>query len=126
MRVQILLPSKVFLDTEAHKVKAEAENGEFCLLPRHVDFVAALVPGILSVIGEGGNEEFFAVDRGILVKQGKRVLISVEKAIRGPNLGELRRRVRDEFEVLEEHEKEARTAAAKLEAAFVKRFIEVG
>ena len=28
------------------KLVAEAPNGAFCLLPRHVDFVAALVPGL--------------------------------------------------------------------------------
>jgi hypothetical protein len=47
MKLTILLPGEVFLEAEAAKVIAEAGNGSFCLLPRHVDFVAALVPGLL-------------------------------------------------------------------------------
>jgi F-type H+-transporting ATPase subunit epsilon len=29
-------------------VIAEAQNGSFCLLPHHIDFVAALAPGLLA------------------------------------------------------------------------------
>jgi F-type H+-transporting ATPase subunit epsilon len=48
MRLKILLPTEIILDKEVIKVVAEAENGYFCLLPRHVDFVSTLVPGILA------------------------------------------------------------------------------
>ncbi len=55
MRLRVLLPTEVLLDVEVTKVIAEAENGFFCLLPRHVDFVAALVPGILYYTTSPGN-----------------------------------------------------------------------
>ena len=48
MRLRVLLPTEVLLEEEVTKVVAEAENGSFGLLPRHIDFVAALAPGILS------------------------------------------------------------------------------
>jgi len=44
MRLKVLLPTEVLMDVEVTKVSAEAENGSFCLLPRHIDFVAALAP----------------------------------------------------------------------------------
>jgi F-type H+-transporting ATPase subunit epsilon len=46
MQLKILIPTKILVDCQVTKVIAEAENGHFCLLPHHVDFVAALVPGI--------------------------------------------------------------------------------
>jgi len=124
IHVRILLPSEIYVDKEASKVCAEAANGEFCLLPRHVDFLAPLVPGILTLTNPRGEDSYFAVDSGILVKRAREVFISTERAYMGPDLGELRRRVEEEFEHLEETEQRARTTAAKLEAALVKRFAE--
>jgi F-type H+-transporting ATPase subunit beta len=49
MKLMVLLPGEVFMEEEVEKVIAEARNGSFCLLPRHVDFVAALVPGLLLI-----------------------------------------------------------------------------
>ena len=42
MHLKVLLPTRVLVDEAVSKVVAEAENGSFGLLPRHVDFVAAL------------------------------------------------------------------------------------
>jgi len=47
MNLKILLPTEILLDEEVTKVSAEAENGSFTLLPNHIDFVTAIVPGIL-------------------------------------------------------------------------------
>jgi F-type H+-transporting ATPase subunit epsilon len=93
MRLKVLLPSEVLLDAAVTKVTAEAENGAFCLLPRHIDFVAALLPGLLSFETEDGQEEFLAVDEGILVKCGAQVLVSTRQAVRGPDLGTLRQAI---------------------------------
>jgi hypothetical protein len=43
----------------------------------------------------------------------------------GPGIGELRRTVEERFTAVREHEKEARTASAKLEADLVRRFLEL-
>lgn len=125
MRLKVLLPTEVLIDTEVSKVVAEAENGSFCLLPRHVDFVTALVPGILSFTEEEGCEEFLAVDEGSLVKCGAEVLVSVRNAVRGPDLGMLHRLIEERFRTIDEYEKKARAAAARLEADLVRRFIEL-
>jgi len=108
------------------KVIAEAENGSFCLLPRHLDFVAALPPGILIFESAEGNEEFIAVDEGTLVKVGREVLVSTRNAVRSSELGTLKQIVEQEFRVLDDREKMARSASAKLEADLVRRFIELG
>jgi len=125
MRLKVLLPSEVLLDAAVTKVIAEAENGAFCLLPRHIDFVAALVPGLLSFETETGQEEFLAIDEGILVKCGAQVLVSTRQAVRGPDLGTLRQAIDDQFRAVDEQEKKARAATARLEVDLVRRFLEL-
>ena len=125
MRLKVFLPTEILLDTEVTKVIAEAENGTFCLLPRHVDFVAALVPGLLAYCTDDGQEVFLGIDEGILVKCGAEVLVSTRHAVQGPDLGTLQRTIDEQFRVLDEKEKMARTAVAKLEANLVRCFLEL-
>jgi F-type H+-transporting ATPase subunit epsilon len=125
MKLKVLLPTEVLIEEEVTKVIAEAHNGFFCLLPKHVDFVSALVPGILSFETNRGREEFLAVDEGVLIKCGQEVFVSTRNAVRGPDLGQLKRTVVEKFQVLDEREKAARSAMAKIEAGFVRRFLEI-
>ncbi|MRR35790.1 F0F1 ATP synthase subunit epsilon [bacterium] len=125
MNCKILLPAEVFFSREVAKVVAEAGNGSFCLLPQHIDFVAALVPGLLRVVGLDGIEEFYAIDEGILVKRGSDVMISTRNVIKLPDLGLLKQVVYEQFKSMDDREKAARTAAARLEADLVRRFMEL-
>lgn len=126
MILKVLLPTKILIDEEVVKVIAEAENGSFCLLPHHIDFIAALVPGILSFTDMEENEEFLAVDEGILVKRGSEILVSTRNAVLGPDLGKLRQMIRKQYQELDEHEKTIQAAVARLEADLVRRIIEIG
>lgn len=126
MHLKLLLPTEILIDQTVTKVTAEAENGAFCLLPNHIDFVAALVPGILSFESETGEEFFLAVDEGILVKQGAVVRVSVRNAVRGENLESLQQQVQQQFRQLDEQEKLARSVLVRLETSFVREFIELG
>lgn len=125
MRLRLLLPTEALADAEVAKVIAEAEDGSFCLLPRHADFVAALVPGILYVTDTAGRERLFALDRGVLVKAGDTVLVSAMAGLEGESLDTLRREVRERFLELDEQERTARTALARLEAGTLRRFTEL-
>ena len=123
MQLQILLPTNVMLNTQAKRVVAEAENGAFCLLPRHVNFVTSLAPGILTYTDDQNTDHFVGVANGILVKTGSNVLVSVEYGVEGSNLGDLRDNVRHYFETVDERERQAVSAVARLEADFVRRFL---
>jgi F-type H+-transporting ATPase subunit epsilon len=126
MRLKVLLPARVLIDEEVNQITAEAENGSFSLLPRHIDFVAALVPGLLSFIDSDWHEQFLAVDGGMLVKAGQDVLVSTSNAVPGPDLGELRQMVEEQFRQRAEEETAVRSAVARLEADFVRRFMQLG
>ena len=126
MKLKVLLPAEVLLNEEVEKVTAEAENGFFTLLPRHVDFVAALVPGIFSSLTTGGTEHFLALDEGILVKQGDQVYVSAARAMPGDNLDQLQDTVENELKVLSENEKKARTVMSRMEVDTLRRFSRLG
>ncbi|OPL12506.1 MAG: ATP synthase F0F1 subunit epsilon [Firmicutes bacterium ML8_F2] len=126
MRLKILLPARVEIDAEVEKVTAEAENGFFTILPRHVDFVAALVPGIFTYFMPGGGEHFLALDEGILVKQGEIVSVSAARAVPGDDLAVLQDTVEKELKNLTESDKKARTVMARLEADTLRRFTRLG
>lgn len=125
MRLRVLLPTEVLVDQETTKVIAEAENGAFCLLPRHIDFAAALVPGLLCFSDREGTESYAAIDEGILIKCGRDVSVSTLNGVRGTNLSELSALVDERFLELDEHERKARTALARLEAGTLRGFLEL-
>jgi len=126
MNLKILLPTEIFLDQTVTKVVAEGENGAFCLLPKHLGFVSALAPGIVTYTDSQGREQYVGVGGGVLVKQDAEVRIAALYAVTGDDLGSLRERVIEQFEANEERERTARTAIAELESSFLRRFVELG
>lgn len=125
MTLKVLLPTRVLLEQDVSKVAVEATSGHFCLLPRHVDFVAPLVPGVLAYAGGDSSMQYVGIDAGVLVKVGDEVLVSTRQATAGGNLDELEQRVEDEFRHADEHERNAQSASAKLEAGLVRKFLDV-
>jgi F-type H+-transporting ATPase subunit epsilon len=125
VRLKVLIPTQVLVDREVGKIVAEALNGSFGMLPRHIDFATALTPGILLYVDDDGIERYLGVDEGILVKCAEEVLVSVRNAVAGDDLETLRHAVRERFLELDERESSARSALARLEAGVVRRFIEL-
>ena len=123
MNLKVLLPFKIFADKAGvSRIVAETRAGSFGLLPHRLDCVAALIPGILIYETEGDGELYVAVDEGVLVKTGPDVLVSVRRALGGTDLGQLRDSVEQEFLTLDAHEQNVRSAMAKLETGFLRRF----
>ncbi|NIP99824.1 MAG: F0F1 ATP synthase subunit epsilon, partial [Nitrospinaceae bacterium] len=54
------------------------------------------------------------------------VRISTRNALGGVPIGELKDRIENEFRALDERERKTRTALAKLEVDFLRRFMELG
>jgi F-type H+-transporting ATPase subunit epsilon len=125
MNLKLLLPSEILIDEPVQKVIAVGKNGSFCLEPRHVDFVSALPPGLLQFIDAKGEEIFIAIDEGILVKCADEVLVSVFNAVKGNDLATLNDTIEHRFRQLDETERNARSALAKLEAGVVRRFTQM-
>lgn len=125
MNLTILIPSTTLIDRRVAKITAEAPNGHFCLLPRHVDFVTALVPGLLVFTTEEGEEVFVAVDEGILVKQANTVYVSTRNAVAGEALEHLEATVARQFLRRDAEAERTVQAMNKIEAGFVRRFLDI-
>ncbi len=123
MKLTICQTSEIFLNEEITRVTAESPLGSFCMLPRHTDMATALVPGIVSYKTPDGKEKFVALNGGILTKQGDQVAIATQMAVKG-ELGALKKAVEKMISDIDERERRTRTAVARLEADFVKRFME--
>lgn len=126
MNLKILLPFQIFADkTGLSRIVADGRGGSFGILPHRLDCVAALVPGILMYETTVEGKVYIAVDRGVLVKSGPDVLVSVRRAIGGTSLGALRDSVKKQFLSLDADEKSTRQTLAKLETGLIRRFIEM-
>ncbi len=123
LHVKIMLPEGILFQRECLKVVGEAENGSFSLLPNHIDFVTSLRPGILLLQSDDGEETYFAVDQGILVKKERSVMISTLHGVRGA-LGELRDAVQRQQEARAAQEFESRSALDRLEASLVRQILQ--
>lgn len=124
MRLCVIVPTHVELDEQVDSVTARAENGAFGLLPRHVDFVTALVPGLVGY-RTNGRELFVGVDGGLLVKRGDTVWVATPRATRGAELGDVRRQVRESFFERTDQERRVLRALRRLEADVVRRVVEL-
>lgn len=122
MNLKVLLPFRIFAEkTGVSRIVAETHAGSFGILPRRLDCVAALAPGILIYENASEGEVYLAVDEGVLIKTGLDVLVSVRNAIAGTDLGTLRDSVEQEFLNLDEREQSVRSALAKMESGFIRR-----
>jgi F-type H+-transporting ATPase subunit epsilon len=122
MKLKVLLPFEIFAEeTDVLRVVAETPDGSFGLLPRRLDCVAALAPGILIYETESRGEACFAVDEGVLIKTGSDVLVSVRNAIAGTDLGKLRAAVEREFLSQGEQERAVRSVLARMEGDIIRR-----
>lgn len=122
MNLKVLLPFQILVEaTGVSRIVAETRDGAYGLLPHRLDCVAALTPGILVYETHAGEEVFVAVDEGVLVKTGVDVLVSVRRAHSGTDLGQLRKAVEQEFQIIDREDKDMRAAMAKLETGFLRR-----
>ena len=122
MKLKVLLPFRIFAEkTGVTRIVAETHTGSFGILPRRLDCVAALVPGILIYENDIEGEVYLAVDEGVLIKTGVDVVVSVRNAIAGTDLITLRDSVEQEFLTLDEREQSMRSALAKMESGFISR-----
>jgi F-type H+-transporting ATPase subunit epsilon len=126
MNLQVLLPFRIFLyRTDVSRIVAETGGGSLGVLPNRLDFVAALVPGILTYTTPADGTVYVAVDAGVLVKSGADVRVSVRRAIASTDLRELHDTVKREFLVIDAQALETRAAVARMEGALAGRLAEL-
>jgi F-type H+-transporting ATPase subunit epsilon len=104
MHLKVLLPFGVFAEhDDVARIVVETRAGSCGLLPRRLDCVAALVPGILIYQCQAQPEVYVAVD--------------------GTDLGQLRAAMAREFLELDAQERGLRSSLAKIESGLISRLV---
>lgn len=122
MKLTVFTPLGTVLKSKINKVTVETLNGYYTLLPKHVDFAAAMNANIVSYTTEHNTEKYVACHRGIVVKKGDEVTITVQNAVTGDTLDDLSEVIRKEFKHSDEQRKELNSAMARLELGIVRGF----
>lgn len=126
MILKILLPSGIFLQKEnVLRIVAETHSGSFGILPHRLDCATPLTAGILCYEAAGEEEQFVAVDEGVLLKAGAEVSVSVRNAIAGAALGTLKKKLQQDILEKTEQELNVKAVLARMEADFTRRFREL-
>lgn len=125
IHLRVTLPDRSLFAGAVTKVVADGVDGSRGFLPRHVDFVLPLRNGVLSCTLPGGDERFFAVRGGLLVKKGAEVVVATRGAAMAERLEELPEGILQSFATADEHERAARQAAARLETTLLREFLEL-
>ena len=123
MRLKFILPYKTILDADVQKITAPGSDGDFQILPRHIDATWTLRAGILQI--EAEKTLYYAINRGLVVKQGDTVYLSTMQAVAGNSLDELSQTVEATFKLLDEKERQARAVLVRLETETIRKFMEL-
>ena len=123
MDVSIVTPEKGIWSGEADLVIARSPEGEFGIMRGHIPFLAALVPGLVSVVS-GGNRQSYVVSGGFLEASRRgdsddyHVIVLADDAEEAGDIdaGEARRRI-EEAKKKTEEESYDRRSEAELAAA---------
>ena len=122
MKMSVCTPLGIIMQDEVVKVIVETLNGYHTLLEKHIDFVAALGPNIVSYQTVDKNIRYVACHHGIVVKKGDEVNITVQNAVMSDTLDELETVIDNEFKQKDEQRKELNTAMARLELGLIRGF----
>jgi len=119
MTLRISTPIGQTLEIKTSQIDFEAIDGFFTLLPKHMDMISVLKPGILSY-KVNDKKSYIACNKGVLVKKNDVVSVSTKLAILGTDLKELEEKIAVDFKEMEQERKEVNLAIAKLELGLTK------
>ena len=122
MKLTVFTPLGEILKSKIKKVTVETLNGYYTLLPKHVDFAAAMGENIVTYTTEQNQKKYLACHRGIVVKKGDAVTITVQNAVMSDTLEDLSEVINHDFKQADEQRKELNSAMARLELGIIRGF----
>jgi F-type H+-transporting ATPase subunit epsilon len=122
MRLNVILPASVMPAIEVVDIHVKTTEGWWTFLPRHADMVTVIVPHVMTCKRTDGGTVLFALDDGLLVKNGPVVTVAVRHASSGKDSAELETTVKDDFVRADEQEQKMRLIISRLQADFSRFF----
>ena len=84
--VEVVSPDRTLYEGEAEMVVCRTVDGEIAFLADHTPLIGALVPCVLRIVAEDGNDEAFAVGGGFVDVRNNKVIVLADLAQRADDL----------------------------------------
>lgn len=116
MDVSIVTPEEEIWSGEADLVIGRSPEGEFGIMKGHIPFLAALVPGLVTIVS-GGSRQAYLVPGGFLEASGPAddyhviVLADGAEEVGDIDAAEARKRIEEAKKKAEEESKDRRSEA---------------
>jgi F-type H+-transporting ATPase subunit epsilon len=124
MKLRVLTPTEVILEQEVVHVTAEDPTGSLGIRPGHEALVTPLVPGVIHARNSSGQEQYVAVNGGVMLVGKDVIEIVSRQAIAGNDLQHLETHVVADFEKEILEDQANRVAFEKLRISFMRGVIE--
>jgi F-type H+-transporting ATPase subunit epsilon len=86
LHFELITPERVLYQTDAERVTLPTTEGDITVLPHHAALVAALAPGVATLVTSAGTEEVAVSGGFIEISEGQRVRVLADTAERGIDL----------------------------------------
>ena len=125
MELKVVTPIEVILSCPIQKITIEGIDGFRSLLPKHIDFITALKPGIMTYVTTDNATKYLACNQGLFVKCGTQVSISTPWAVISDDLEHLKHHIKQNMAEMEQERKEVGVSMARLEIGLTKGLIQL-
>jgi len=75
MYLEIITPDTKIFSGEIRLIQVPGTKGSFAVLRNHAPIISTLEPGKIRIITENGEENFFAIDGGIIEVKDNKVIV---------------------------------------------------
>lgn len=121
LEFEILAPDGVVSRERISSLEAEDASGRFGIWPHHEPFFTVLAPGVLVYRLANGQEQYAAVDGGVLLVDHGRASIVSREALTSARLDDVAGKARELLAARRALERSTSSAFAELEAALAKQ-----
>lgn len=121
LEFEILVPDGVVSRERIASLEAEDASGRFGIWPHHEPFFTVLAPGVLVYRLANGQEQYAAVDGGVLLVEHGRASIVSREALTSSRLDDVAGKARELLAARRDQEHSTSSAFAELEAALAKQ-----
>jgi F-type H+-transporting ATPase subunit epsilon len=122
MRLRIITPLSVMVDTDIDSLRAEDASGGFGIMPGHTTFLTALAISIVSW-RTAQTERFCALRGGVMTVGGSRIDIATREAVISDDLAKLDSEVLDRFQSDADNERVEHVEAMRLQFNAIRRIV---
>ncbi|MDQ2726348.1 MAG: ATP synthase F1 subunit epsilon [Actinomycetota bacterium] len=78
--VEVVSPDRILYSGEAEMVVCRTVDGEIAFLAEHTPLIGAMVPCVLRIVAESGDEDVFAVGGGFVDVGNNKVIVLADQA----------------------------------------------